>query len=58
VGIFCDYDPARVGLRGGGPQRNRRVVSLGGVNQIPSVAQVLDAVGRVMGPERPAVALP
>jgi heptosyltransferase-1 len=50
VGIFCDYDPQRVGLRGGGPERDARVASLGGVGQVPSVAQVLDAVARVLPP--------
>jgi heptosyltransferase-1 len=54
VGIFCDYDPERVGLRGGGPDRNLRVVSLGGVGQIPTVAAVLEAVGRVLAPVPPA----
>jgi heptosyltransferase-1 len=43
VGIFCDYDPALVGLRGGA-----RVASLGGVGTVPEVAQVLDAVDRVL----------
>jgi heptosyltransferase-1 len=42
VGIFCDYDPALVGLRGGD-----HVASLGGVGQAPSVEQVLAAVTRV-----------
>jgi len=45
VGIFCDYDPARVGLRG-----SDRVASLGGVNQVPSVDEVLAAVRRVLAP--------
>ena len=48
VGIFCDYDPARVGLRGGGAHGSRRVVSLGGVDQVPPVAEVLAAVTRVL----------
>jgi heptosyltransferase-1 len=48
VGIFCDYDPVRVGLRGGGAQGNQRVVSLGGVGQVPPVAAVLDAIARVL----------
>jgi heptosyltransferase-1 len=42
VGIFCDFDTQLVGLRGAGP-----VVSLGGVDQTPTVAQVLDAVAAV-----------
>ncbi len=54
VGIFCDYDPARVGLRGGGVQGNARVLSLGGVGQVPSVAEVLSAIGRVLAPAAPA----
>ena len=44
VGIFCDYDPALVGLRGG-----PRVASLGGVGQVPPVDAVLEAVARVLG---------
>ncbi|SPE33962.1 conserved hypothetical protein [Burkholderiales bacterium] len=43
VGIFCDYDPALVGLRGSG-----RVLSLGGVEQMPTVEQVCGAVNRVL----------
>jgi len=43
VGIFCDYDPALVGLRGSG-----RVLSLGGVEQVPTVEQVCAAVHRVL----------
>lgn len=43
VGIFCDYDPTLVGLRGSG-----RAMSLGGVAQVPSVAQVCAAVDRVL----------
>lgn len=43
VGIYCDYDPALVGLRGG-----ERVASLGGVAAPPSVAAVLAAVDRVL----------
>jgi len=48
VGIFCDYDIGLVGLRGG-----NRVVSLGGVAQVPSVEQVCAAVDRVAGPGLP-----
>lgn len=43
VGIYCDYDPGLVGLRGSG-----RVASLGGVGMTPSVAEVLAAVDRVL----------
>jgi heptosyltransferase-1 len=39
VGIYCDYDPALVGLVGDGA-----VASLGGVNQSPTVEAVLAAV--------------
>ena len=56
VGIFCDYDTARVGLRGGGPERHARVASLGGVDQVPSVADVLAAVAQVLAPVPPAPA--
>jgi heptosyltransferase-1 len=54
VGIFCDYDPARVGLRGGGPEGSRRVVSLGGVGQVPPVDAVLSAIARIQAPPAPA----
>jgi heptosyltransferase I len=43
VGIFCDFDPRRVGLRGNGP-----VVSLGGVDQTPGVEEVVAAVETVL----------
>jgi heptosyltransferase-1 len=43
VGIFCDYDTARVGLRGAGAAR-----SLGGVGQTPEVRAVLDAAAAVL----------
>jgi heptosyltransferase-1 len=42
VGIFCDYDTKLVGLRGAGC-----VVSLGGVDQTPTVQEVLAAVASV-----------
>jgi len=45
VGIFCDYDPGLVGLRG-----SARVASLGGVGQVPAVEAVLAAVDRVLAP--------
>lgn len=43
VGLFCDYDPALVGLVGDGP-----CVSLGGVDVHPPVHQVIEAVRQVM----------
>ncbi len=50
VGIYCDYDPGLVGLRGSG-----RVASLGGVGMTPSVSEVLAAVDRVIAtPPEPA----
>ena len=42
IGIYCDYDPALVGLVGDGP-----LVSLGGAGVATSAHQVLDAVARV-----------
>ncbi len=54
VGIFCDYDPALVGLRGGGDPQRQRVASLGGVDQAPPVAAVLEAVAQVLAPTEPA----
>jgi len=42
VGIFCDYDPALVGLRG-----SAAVASLGGVGAEPPVEQVLQAAQAV-----------
>jgi heptosyltransferase-1 len=43
VGIYCDYDPALVGLVGDGP-----VASLGGVGTPPTSAAVIEAAARVM----------
>lgn len=43
VGIYCDYDPALVGLIGDAPCE-----SLGGVNQAPSADDVTAAAARVM----------
>jgi len=43
VGIYCDYDPALVGLVGDGP-----VASIGGVGRIPDSATVIEAAARVM----------
>jgi lipopolysaccharide heptosyltransferase I len=51
VGIFCDYDPALVGLRGAG-----RVLSLGGVEQVPTVEQVRHAIGHVLALPQAAAA--
>ncbi len=42
VGLYCDYDPALVGLVGA------HCTSLGGVDQKPPVADVLAAVDRVL----------
>jgi heptosyltransferase-1 len=44
VGIYCDYDPALVGLVGDAPCE-----SLGGVNAAPSAQAVIEAAARVMG---------
>jgi heptosyltransferase-1 len=43
IGIFCDYDPARVGLISG----DRRV-NLGGVGDSPSAEDVIDAARHVL----------
>lgn len=43
VGIYCDHEPGLAGLRGSGP-----VVSLGGKGQVPSLAQVEQAVQQVL----------
>jgi heptosyltransferase-1 len=43
VGIYCDYDPALVGLVGDGP-----VASLGGVGMPPTSTAVIEAAARVM----------
>jgi heptosyltransferase-1 len=43
VAIYCDYDPALVGLAGDGPR-----VSLGGVDVSTSASQVIDAIDRVL----------
>jgi heptosyltransferase-1 len=45
VGIYCDYDPALVGLVGAGP-----VASLGGVGRPPDSTTVIAAAARVMEP--------
>jgi heptosyltransferase I len=43
VAIYCDYDPALVGLVGDAP-----CVSLGGVDKRPAADAVIEAAGRVM----------
>jgi heptosyltransferase-1 len=43
VGIFCDYDPAQVGLKA-----NERCVNLGGVADCPSSEDVIDAARHVL----------
>ena len=43
VAIYCDYDPALVGVVGDGP-----VVSLGGVGTPPPMEAVIDAARRVL----------
>lgn len=43
VALYCDYDPALVGLVGEGS-----VESLGGVNQAPSPAEVVEAAARML----------
>jgi heptosyltransferase I len=43
VGIFCDYDPARVGLKS-----DERRVNLGGVGDPPSAEDVIDACRHVL----------
>lgn len=45
VAIYCDYDPALVGLVGDAP-----CVSLGGVDRQPTAPDVIDAARRVMRP--------
>jgi heptosyltransferase-1 len=44
VGIFCDYDPALVGVTG-----DARCESLGGAGGGPGADQVCAAIGRVLG---------
>jgi len=52
VGIYCDYDPRLAGLRASSPQGAARVASLGGVEQVPPVEEVIEAVDRVLGAPR------
>ena len=47
LGIFCDHEPARAGITGDGFAR-----SLGGVGQVPPLAEVLALVDEALG--RPA----
>jgi heptosyltransferase-1 len=44
VAIYCDYDPALVGLVGDGPR-----VSLGGAGIVTPSSAVIDAVEQVTG---------
>lgn len=48
VGIYCDYDPQLAGLRDDAARGAARVASLGGVGQLPSVEDVIEAVERVL----------
>jgi heptosyltransferase-1 len=43
IGIFCDYDPALVGVTGAAP-----CVSLGGVARAPAVSEVTGAAARIL----------
>jgi heptosyltransferase-1 len=47
VGIFCDYDPALVGLTGDADAGNS-VISVGSATEAPSASEVIDAAARVM----------
>ena len=47
VGIFCDYDPALVGLTGDADAGNS-VVSVGSATQGPAASEVIDAAERVL----------
>ncbi len=47
VGIFCDYDPALVGLTGDADAGNS-VISVGNAMAAPSASEVIDAAARVM----------
>lgn len=47
VGIFCDYDPALVGLTGDADAGNA-VVSVGSATAAPTAAEVIDAAARVL----------
>jgi len=43
LGIFCDYDPALVGITGGAP-----CASLGGVEAVPPAAEAVAAIDRLL----------
>ncbi len=47
VGIFCDYDPALVGLTGDADAGNS-VISVGSATAAPSASAVIDAATHVM----------
>ncbi len=47
VGIFCDYDPALVGLTADADAGNL-VASVGGATAAPAASEVIDAAARVM----------
>jgi heptosyltransferase I len=47
VGIFCDYDPALVGLTGDADAGNA-VISVGSATAAPAASEVIDAAARVM----------
>ena len=47
VGIFCDYDPALVGLTGDADAANA-VVSVGSATAAPAASEVIDAAARVL----------
>ena len=47
VGIFCDYDPALVGLTADAGAGNT-VASVGSAMAAPSAGEVIDAATRVM----------
>ncbi len=47
VGIFCDYDPALVGLTGDADAGNA-VISVGSATAAPAASEVIDAAARVL----------
>ena len=51
VGIFCDYDPALVGLTGDADAGNA-VASVGGFAAAPAADEVIDAAARVINRQR------
>ncbi len=48
VGIYCDYDPALVGLIGDA-QAGNAVASVGSATSAPTASEVIEAAARVMG---------